>query len=155
MQKEIYELVKYYNILVFSFSNKYFIGIHIMQYHRFITSDYFFFNCYTSHKDFSSSLFFLSFLSFLSPFFLRAVCLYDVGRLLIVPEFCPPTVLERPASQMSFLEQFLKETSLRRQGSLESEEGDVEDNRAPSVPSIASSHSFVSQVGLVHETIGF
>lgn len=115
----------------------------------------FFFNCYTSHKDFSSSLFFLSFLSFLSPFFLRAVCLYDVGRLLIVPEFCPPTVLERPASQMSFLEQFLKETSLRRQGSLESEEGDVEDNRAPSVPSIASSHSFVSQVGLVHETIGF
>lgn len=55
------------------------------------------------------------------------------------------SVLERPASQMSFLEQFLKETSLRRQGSLESEEGDVEDNRAPSVPSIASSHSFVSQ----------
>ncbi|XP_076060516.1 serine/threonine-protein kinase gek isoform X4 [Oratosquilla oratoria] len=55
-------------------------------------------------------------------------------------------VLERPASQMSFLEQFLKETSLRRGGSLESEEGDVEDNRAPSVPSLASSRSFRSQV---------
>ncbi|XP_064087873.1 LOW QUALITY PROTEIN: serine/threonine-protein kinase Genghis Khan-like [Macrobrachium nipponense] len=55
-------------------------------------------------------------------------------------------VLERPPSQMSFLEQFLKETSLRRGGSLESEEGDVEDNRAPSVPSLASSRSFVSQV---------
>ncbi|KAK7079886.1 hypothetical protein SK128_013347, partial [Halocaridina rubra] len=55
-------------------------------------------------------------------------------------------LFERPASQMSFLEQFLKETSLRRGGSLESEEGDVEDNRAPSVPSLASSRSFVSQV---------
>lgn len=54
-------------------------------------------------------------------------------------------LLERPASQMSFLEQFLKETSLRRGGSLESEEGDVEDNRAPSVPSLSSSRSFVSQ----------
>ncbi|XP_069160748.1 serine/threonine-protein kinase Genghis Khan isoform X2 [Procambarus clarkii] len=54
-------------------------------------------------------------------------------------------VLERPASQMSFLEQFLKETSLRRGGSLESEEGDVEDEGAPSVPSLTSSRSFVSQ----------
>ncbi|CAL4060084.1 unnamed protein product, partial [Meganyctiphanes norvegica] len=47
--------------------------------------------------------------------------------------------LERPASQMSFLEQFLKEIPLRHGGSLESEEGDVEDNRALS---IASSRSF-------------
>ncbi|RXG67109.1 Serine/threonine-protein kinase Genghis Khan, partial [Armadillidium vulgare] len=54
-------------------------------------------------------------------------------------------LLERPASQMSFLEQFLKETSLRRGTSLESEEGDVEDNRAPSVPSLASPRSHLSQ----------
>ncbi|XP_069937525.1 serine/threonine-protein kinase Genghis Khan isoform X2 [Cherax quadricarinatus] len=54
-------------------------------------------------------------------------------------------LLERPASQMSFLEQFLKETSLRRGGSLESEEGDVEDEGAPSVPSLTSSRSFISQ----------
>ncbi|XP_050718835.1 serine/threonine-protein kinase Genghis Khan-like isoform X3 [Eriocheir sinensis] len=54
-------------------------------------------------------------------------------------------VMERPASQMSILEQFLKEMPLGRGGSLESEEGDVEDNRAPSVPSLSSSRSFVSQ----------
>ena len=47
---------------------------------------------------------------------------------------------------MSFLEQFLKETSSRRGGSLESEEGDVEDNRAPSVPSLSSPRSQLSQV---------
>ena len=39
-------------------------------------------------------------------------------------------VLDRPPSQMSFLEQFLKESSFR--GSLESEEGDVEDNSSKS-----------------------
>lgn len=61
---------------------------------------------------------------------------------------CPyaTAVMERPASQMSILEQFLKEMPLGRGGSLESEEGDVEDNRAPSVPSLTSSRSFVSQV---------
>lgn len=53
--------------------------------------------------------------------------------------------MERPASQMSILEQFLKDMPLGRGGSLESEEGDVEDNRAPSVPSLSSSRSFVSQ----------
>lgn len=58
------------------------------------------------------------------------------------------TVMERPPSQMSILEQFLKEMPLGRGGSLESEEGDVEDNRAPSVPSLTSSRSFVSQVSL-------
>ncbi|CAG7822663.1 unnamed protein product, partial [Allacma fusca] len=39
-------------------------------------------------------------------------------------------VLDRPPSQMSFLEQFLKESSFR--GSLESEEGDIEDNSSKS-----------------------
>jgi len=39
-------------------------------------------------------------------------------------------VLDRPPSQMSFLEQFLKESSFR--GSLESDEGDVEDNSSKS-----------------------
>jgi len=39
-------------------------------------------------------------------------------------------VLDRPSSQMSFLEQFLKESSFR--GSLESEEGDIEDNSSKS-----------------------
>ena len=34
---------------------------------------------------------------------------------------------------MSFLEQFLKESSMRRTASADSEEGDIEDNRAPSV----------------------
>ena len=43
------------------------------------------------------------------------------------------TVLDRPISQMSFLEQFLKESSMRRTVSADSEEGDIEDNRAPSV----------------------
>ena len=47
---------------------------------------------------------------------------------------------------MSFLEQFLKETNIRRGGSLESEEGDVEDT--PSAPSLASSKSYLSQVCL-------
>ena len=53
---------------------------------------------------------------------------------------------ERPASQMSILEQFLKETNMRRGGSLESEEGDVEDT--PSAPSLASSKSYLSQVSV-------
>lgn len=72
-------------------------------------------------------------------------------------------VLERPSSQMSYLEQFLKETNspsvqnmydnVQPQaqpfpgGSLESEDGDIEDNRAPSVVSSKSNLSEVSMVG--------
>lgn len=44
-------------------------------------------------------------------------------------------VLDRPPSQMSFLEQFLKESSFVARGgggSIESEEGDVEDNSSKS-----------------------
>ena len=67
-------------------------------------------------------------------------------QLLLAHGFACVTVMERPASQMSILEQFLKDMPLGRGGSLESEEGDVEDNRAPSVPSLSSSRSFVSQV---------
>ncbi|XP_048525386.1 serine/threonine-protein kinase Genghis Khan isoform X4 [Dendroctonus ponderosae] len=73
--------------------------------------------------------------------------------------------LERPSSQMSYLEQFLKETNsssvqnmydnvppqaqLFPGGSLESEDGDIEDNRAPS---IVSSKSNLSEVSMHHET---
>lgn len=56
------------------------------------------------------------------------------------------TVLERPSSQMSYLDHFLKETSTRHGGSVESEEGDIEDNRAPS---IASSKSNLSELSIV------
>ena len=65
---------------------------------------------------------------------------------------------ERPSSQMSFLDQFLKESSVSRNTtpgrdtgpppasargySMESDEGDVEDNRAPS---LASSRSNMSE----------
>ncbi|GJQ77807.1 putative protein serine threonine kinase [Trypoxylus dichotomus] len=69
--------------------------------------------------------------------------------------------LERPSSQMSYLDQFLKETNSSQQqvqqthstrllylegGSIESEEGDIEDNRA----SIASSKSNLSELS-IHE----
>lgn len=74
------------------------------------------------------------------------------------------TVLERPSSQMSYLDQFLKETNSSQQsqqqfegsnvhgllyqgGSMESEDGDIEDNRALS---IASSKSNLSELSL-HE----
>ncbi|XP_046676035.1 serine/threonine-protein kinase Genghis Khan isoform X4 [Homalodisca vitripennis] len=53
--------------------------------------------------------------------------------------------LERPSSQMSYLDHFLKETSTRHGGSVESEEGDIEDNRAPSV---ASSKSNLSELSI-------
>lgn len=73
------------------------------------------------------------------------------------------TVLERPSSQMSYLDQFLKETNSSQQsqqqfegsnvhgllyqgGSMESEDGDIEDNRALS---IASSKSNLSELSLV------
>ncbi|KAI5704339.1 hypothetical protein M8J75_004181 [Diaphorina citri] len=49
--------------------------------------------------------------------------------------------LERPASQISYLDHFLKES--RHTGSVESEDGDIEDNR---VPSIASSRSNLSEL---------
>jgi serine/threonine-protein kinase MRCK len=79
--------------------------------------------------------------------------------------FCFHLVLERPSSQMSYLEQFLKENNSLQQvqnqpydnvptvqsllyqgGSIESEEGDIEDNRALS---IASSKSNLSELSMV------
>lgn len=80
------------------------------------------------------------------------------------------TVLERPSSQMSYLDQFLRESSSNQKsasqqsisamqqpvtatttaiyhgGSIESEEGDIEDNRALS---IASSKSNISELSMV------
>ncbi|XP_003425741.1 serine/threonine-protein kinase Genghis Khan [Nasonia vitripennis] len=54
--------------------------------------------------------------------------------------------LERPTSQMSYLEHFLKETAGNaRHGSVDSVEGDIEDNRAPS---IASSKSNLSELSI-------
>ncbi|XP_077254399.1 serine/threonine-protein kinase gek isoform X3 [Temnothorax americanus] len=56
-----------------------------------------------------------------------------------------PPVLERPTSQMSYLEHFLKETtSSTRHGSVDSVEGDIEDNRAPSITSSKSNLSELS-----------
>jgi hypothetical protein len=51
---------------------------------------------------------------------------------------------------MSYLDKFLIESSNRQHGSVESEEGDVEDNRAPSV---ASSKSNLSELSIVSITI--
>lgn len=57
------------------------------------------------------------------------------------------SVLERPTSQMSYLEHFLKETaSSTRHGSADSVEADIEDNRAPS---ISSSKSNLSELSIV------
>lgn len=50
---------------------------------------------------------------------------------------------------MSYLDKFLIESSNRQRGSVESEEGDVEDNRAPS---IASSKSNLSELSIVSIT---
>ncbi|XP_046752043.1 serine/threonine-protein kinase MRCK beta isoform X2 [Diprion similis] len=51
-------------------------------------------------------------------------------------------VLERPTSQMSYLEHFLKGTvESTRHGSVDSVEGDIEDNRAPSITSSKSNLS--------------
>jgi serine/threonine-protein kinase MRCK len=47
---------------------------------------------------------------------------------------------------MSYLDKFLIESSNRQHGSVESEEGDVEDNRAPS---LASSKSNLSELSIV------
>lgn len=81
--------------------------------------------------------------------------------------FVSSTVLERPPSQMSYLDQFLKETNTNQQnqalqadarqgsallyqgGSVESEEGDVEDNRALSISSSKSNLSESSLVSLI------
>ncbi|EZA60465.1 hypothetical protein DMN91_011208 [Ooceraea biroi] len=53
--------------------------------------------------------------------------------------------LERPTSQMSYLEHFLKETtSSTRHGSVDSVEGDIEDNRALSITSSKSNLSELS-----------
>ncbi|XP_011311013.1 serine/threonine-protein kinase MRCK beta isoform X2 [Fopius arisanus] len=55
------------------------------------------------------------------------------------------SVLERPTSQMSYLEHFLKETAgSTRHGSVDSVEGDIEDNRAPSITSSKSNLSELS-----------
>lgn len=53
------------------------------------------------------------------------------------------SVLERASSQMSYLGAFLKETTA---GSVESDDADIEDNRAPS---IASSKSNLSEISIV------
>jgi CBS domain containing-hemolysin-like protein len=50
---------------------------------------------------------------------------------------------------MSYLDKFLIESSNRQRGSVESEEGDVEDNRAPS---LTSSKSNLSELSLVSIT---
>ncbi|CAK9826126.1 Serine/threonine-protein kinase Genghis Khan [Anthophora retusa] len=56
-----------------------------------------------------------------------------------------PPVLERPTSQMSYLEHFLKETAgSTRHGSADSVEADIEDNRAPSISSSKSNLSELS-----------
>lgn len=88
---------------------------------------------------------------------------------------CLLTVLERPSSQMSYLDQFLKETNSSTQqqqqfegsggpvpsgpqqllyqgGSIESEEGDIEDNRALSM---SSSKSNLSELSMVREWTSF
>lgn len=63
-------------------------------------------------------------------------------------------VLERPTSQMSYLEHFLKETtSSTRHGSVDSVEGDIEDNRAPSITSSKSNLSELSIVSILDKTI--
>lgn len=51
---------------------------------------------------------------------------------------------------MSFLEQFLKESSLRRAASADSEEGDIEDNRAPSVLSSSNNSKSASDLSPQH-----
>lgn len=62
------------------------------------------------------------------------------------------SVLERPTSQMSYLEHFLKETaSGTRHGSVGSVEGDIEDNRAPSITSSKSNLSELSIVSRQNE----
>lgn len=64
-------------------------------------------------------------------------------------DFCILLVLERPTSQMSYLEHFLKETtSSTRHGSVDSVEGDIEDNRAPSITSSKSNLSELSIVSI-------
>lgn len=62
-------------------------------------------------------------------------------------------VLERPTSQMSYLEHFLKETAgSTRHGSVDSVEGDIEDNRAPSLTSSKSNLSELSIVSFLNLT---
>lgn len=73
---------------------------------------------------------------------------YFITDLLLI-YFYFLSVLERPTSQMSYLEHFLKETSSTRHGSVDSVEGDIEDNRAPS---IASSKSNLSELSIVSIT---
>lgn len=65
-------------------------------------------------------------------------------------DLCLSLVLERPTSQMSYLEHFLKETtSSTRHGSVDSVEGDIEDNRAPSITSSKSNLSELSIVSIL------
>ncbi|KAF4523601.1 hypothetical protein B566_EDAN014575 [Ephemera danica] len=52
--------------------------------------------------------------------------------------------MDRPPSQISYLDHFLKESPMRHAGSVESEEGDIEDNRAPSITSSKSNLSEIS-----------
>lgn len=53
---------------------------------------------------------------------------------------------------MSYLEHFLKETSGTRHGSVDSVEGDIEDNRAPSITSSKSNLSELSIVSILTYT---
>lgn len=50
---------------------------------------------------------------------------------------------------MSYLEHFLKETGSTRHGSVDSVEGDIEDNRAPSITSSKSNLSELSIVSIL------
>jgi len=68
---------------------------------------------------------------------------------ILLSNLCLLLVLERPTSQMSYLEHFLKETtSSTRHGSVDSVEGDIEDNRAPSITSSKSNLSELSIVSI-------
>lgn len=64
----------------------------------------------------------------------------------LIYKSCSLTVLDRPPSQISYLDHFLKESPIRHAGSVESEEGDIEDNRAPSITSSKSNVSDISSV---------
>jgi len=75
--------------------------------------------------------------------------LYFLLLSTYLSNLCLLLVLERPTSQMSYLEHFLKETtSSTRHGSVDSVEGDIEDNRAPSVTSSKSNLSELSIVSI-------
>lgn len=89
--------------------------------------------------------YFLPFSSFFSFATSPSICTH---ALCYLSHLCLLLVLERPTSQMSYLEHFLKETSGTRHGSVDSVEGDIEDNRAPSITSSKSNLSELSIVSI-------